>query len=160
MVISITPLLCSCCDSAYHRSCSELTKDAATAALHGGSWICNRCAVVPPSRPNIAAQPRTEVSEPPCRTSKHMLRILQWNADGLSTKVQELRDRLAAQSINVCLIQETKLAEKDASPPFSCTTQSDLTNAKPAETPNHDQCQTSMQPLCDETTSATENHTE
>ncbi len=55
MVISSTPLLCSCCDSAYQRSCSELTRVAATAALHGGSWICNRCAVVPPSRPNIAA---------------------------------------------------------------------------------------------------------
>ncbi len=32
--------------------------------------------------------------------------------------MQELRDRLAAESINVCLIQGTKLAEKDASLPF------------------------------------------
>ncbi len=32
--------------------------------------------------------------------------------------MQELRDRLAAESIDVCLIQETKLAEKGASPPF------------------------------------------
>ncbi len=80
---------------------------------HGGSWICNRCAVVPPSRSNTAAQARTEVSEPPYRTSKPTLFILRWNADGLSTKVQELRDRLAAESI-----RETKLAEKDASLPF------------------------------------------
>ncbi len=103
---------------AYNRSCSGLTRDAATAALHGGSWICKRCAVVPSGRPNTAAQPRTEISEPPCRTSKPTLRILQWNADGLSTKVQELRDGLAAESIDVCLLQETKLTEKDASPPF------------------------------------------
>ncbi len=41
-----------------------------------------------------------------------------WNADGLYTKVQERRDRLAAESIDVCRIQETKLAEKDASPHF------------------------------------------
>ncbi len=47
-----------------------------------------------------------------------MLRILQWNADGLSTKVLELRDSLAAESIDVCLFQETELVEKDASPPF------------------------------------------
>ncbi len=60
----------------------------------------------------------TEVSKPPYRTSKPTLRILQWNTDGLSTKVQELHDRLAAESIDVCLIQETKLVEKDASPPF------------------------------------------
>ncbi len=32
--------------------------------------------------------------------------------------MQELRDRLAAKSIHVCLIQETKLAEKHVSPPF------------------------------------------
>ncbi len=32
--------------------------------------------------------------------------------------MQELRDRLAAESIDVCLIQETKLDEKDASPSF------------------------------------------
>ncbi len=46
------------------------------------------------------------------------LRILQWNADGFSTKVQELRDKLAAESIGMFLILETKLAEKDATPPF------------------------------------------
>ncbi len=38
--------------------------------------------------------------EPPCRKSKPTLRIRQWNADGLSTKVQEQRDRLAAKSVN------------------------------------------------------------
>ncbi len=49
---------------------------------------------------------------------KPTLRILQWNTDGLSTKVQELRDRLAAESIDVYLVQETKLAEKDGTPSF------------------------------------------
>ncbi len=47
--IAISLLLCSWCESTYHRSCSVLTRDAATAALRGGSWICNRCAVVPPA---------------------------------------------------------------------------------------------------------------
>ncbi len=60
-----------------------------------------------------------------------MLRILQWNADGLSTKVQELRDRLAAESIDVCLIQVTKLTEKDASRLSKATTQSELTAPAP-----------------------------
>ncbi len=32
IAISITPLLSSCCDSAFHRSCSGLTRDTATAA--------------------------------------------------------------------------------------------------------------------------------
>ncbi len=47
-----------------------------------------------------------------------MLRIIQSNADGLSAKMQELRDRLEVESIEVRLIQETKLVEKDASSPF------------------------------------------
>ncbi len=62
--------------------------------------------------------PEQKVSEPPRRTGKPTLRILQRNTDGLSTKAQELRDRLTAESIDVCLIQETKLVERDAFPPF------------------------------------------
>ncbi len=88
------PILCRSWYSAYHRTSSGLTRDAATTALHCRSWICNGCTVFP-SRPSTAAQPRTEVLEPPCRISKPTLRILQWNADGLSTKVQQQHDRLA-----------------------------------------------------------------
>ncbi len=61
---------------------------------------------------------RTPLSETPCHPNKPTLHILRWNADGLSTKVQELRDSMAAEIIDVCLIQETKLTEKDAPPPF------------------------------------------
>ncbi len=39
--------------------------------------------------------------------SKPTLCILKWNANGHSTRAQELCDRLAAESIDVCLIQET-----------------------------------------------------
>ncbi len=49
------------------------------------------------------------VSEPAYRVSQSALRILQWNADGLSPKVQELRQRLQVGKIDICLIQETKL---------------------------------------------------
>ena len=44
------------------------------------------------------------------------LSILQWNADGLSTKVVELRERLVAENIDVCVIQETKLKHDLVSP--------------------------------------------
>ncbi len=36
----------------------------------------------------------------------HVAHVLNWNADGLSTKVQELRDKLAAESIDVCLTRK------------------------------------------------------
>ncbi len=46
-------------------------------------------------------------------------------------QVQELRDRLVAESIDVCLIQETKNAEKDAPRLSQATTQSELTARTP-----------------------------
>ncbi len=44
------------------------------------------------------------ISKPPRRTSKPMLRVLQWNADDLFTKVQELRDRWTTEIVDVFLI--------------------------------------------------------
>ncbi len=61
------PNICSCYDAAYHRSCSGLTRDAAKAALHGGSLFRKRYTAAPPSKPKGFTKPRTEVSEPPSR---------------------------------------------------------------------------------------------
>ncbi len=47
-----------------------------------------------------------------------MLRLLQWNADGLATKQHELSHRLNDDSIDICLIQETKLLPEDTTPLF------------------------------------------
>ncbi len=95
----------------------------AIAALHGDSWICNACAGVSPSRLNTFAQPRHEISEPVNRTSERMLRMLQCNA-----QLQELFDRLATESISVCLIRETKFSENCHS---QSTTASDLAAPPP-----------------------------
>ncbi len=43
---------------------------------------------------------------------------MQWNADGLATKQHELTLRLNDGSIDICLIQETKLLPKDTTPSF------------------------------------------
>ncbi len=56
------------------------------------------------------------VSEPANRVNQSALRILQWIADGLSTKVHELKQRLQLEKIDFCLIQETKLTCKDPTP--------------------------------------------
>ena len=49
-------------------------------------------------------------------TCKSSLRILQWNAEGLSTKLYELSARLKEDDIDVCLIQESHLQEKSPMP--------------------------------------------
>ena len=46
------------------------------------------------------------------------LNILQWNADAISTKQDELRIFLKEKSIDLFLIQETKIIEKDKKNPI------------------------------------------
>ncbi len=67
---------------------------------------------------NLPLQTSRFVSEPANRVSHSALRILKWNADGLSTKVHELRQRLQLEKIDLCLIKETKLTSKDPTPAF------------------------------------------
>ncbi len=53
------------------------------------------------------------------RTSLAALRIFQWDAHGLSTKVHELRKRLQLGKIDIRLIEEAKLIHKDQLPAFA-----------------------------------------
>ena len=50
--------------------------------------------------------------------TKECLRIIQWNADAISTKTLELQDRLASEDIDIVLVQETKLKESSRTPKF------------------------------------------
>ncbi len=72
-----------------HRTCSGLCRDAANT-----------------------------VTEPKHCQSRQALRLLQWNADGHATKQHELRLRFNDDSIDICLIQETKLLPKYTTPSF------------------------------------------
>ena len=44
--------------------------------------------------------------------AKGNLRVMQCNTDSISTKQIALRDRLLKEDIDVCLVQETELKEK------------------------------------------------
>ena len=48
--------------------------------------------------------------------NKPSLRILQWNAEGLKSKSDELAIRLRENDIDLAVIQETWLQEKDSTP--------------------------------------------
>ncbi len=89
----------------FHRSCSGLTRDAAAAAFARNIWICSQCTTTPPQLRQGPLQTNRFVSEPANRVSQSALRILQWNADGLSTKVHELRQRLLSDPGNVAHLQ-------------------------------------------------------
>jgi len=52
------------------------------------------------------------ISEMMKSRKKEWLSVLQWNADGLATKVTELRTRLVEKDIDVLTVQEMKLHQK------------------------------------------------
>ena len=74
-------------------------------------WTCPACEEdqnkAPPSIPEFVED--TPESGQIKGETKQSLRIIQWNADSITTKVLELQDRLSAEDIDICLIQETKL---------------------------------------------------
>ena len=43
---------------------------------------------------------------------------MQYNADTLSTKVLELKDRLTKDDIDICIVQETKMTQGTKLPSF------------------------------------------
>ena len=92
--IDHTPLYCSHCKRPFHGKCTKLTRDAIAAAkLTPNSWTCNRCIsilapIASPADPNSIRS----VSERVQKSCKPSLKIVQWNADGLKTKIYELKD--------------------------------------------------------------------
>ena len=109
---------CDLCESLFHQICTKLSTDAIKAIKAGTAapWICHACNN--PVNPNFAetVEHAREISETQIETTHDSLKIMQWNADGLGTKTVELTDRLNAEKIDICAIQETKLKESDQSP--------------------------------------------
>ena len=84
-------------------------------------WKCNKCedelSAVPPSIPTFN-ETSSESADRATRTHKDTLRIIQWNAETISTKALELQERLLKDDIDICLIQESKLSESSRTPRF------------------------------------------
>ena len=81
------------------------------------NWTCFLCTA------NHDMDQHADLDESIDETSKGMksvtrssLRILQWNADGLKSKSDELAARLHASDIDVAVIQESWLAKNDRTP--------------------------------------------
>ena len=53
------------------------------------------------------------------QSGRRVVRILQWNADGIITKRAELEELLRRREVDVAVIQESKLGEKHKTPVFA-----------------------------------------
>ena len=110
------PVYCDNCKGAFHYTCTGLTRDGnAVAAKHGG-YTCVAC--INKTKQQKFSNPTTKgVSEPTLRTRKS-LRIMQWNCDGLNTKIPELKSRLVEDNIDVCFVQEAKIPASQEYVPY------------------------------------------
>ena len=115
MSIRSNPLTCQSCNRLYHQSCSGISSRAVLEQyIHGNAkWTCPDCELIqnqtPPTIPVFVEEtPEAGKVEGTIKTS---LRIMQYNADTVSTKWLELQDRLIADDIDICLVQETKLSK-------------------------------------------------
>ena len=107
-----TNLKCMQCLQFYHKQskCSGLTRDTVKVLMEANSeWMCPECEKKESRDFSSTPQQTASVSEKVHGRHRTSLKFLQWNADGLATKVPELQERLKKEDIDVVLIQETKL---------------------------------------------------
>ena len=121
---NITPVECFSCKSSFHKAClvkSGHSRDEVELISSLQEWLCSVCDSPPPApAPSSTStlDEAIETSQPFDCSGKSSLRILQWNADGLSTKWPELEDRLKKSNIDIPLIQETNWEQKNKAPRF------------------------------------------
>jgi len=111
-------LRCSQCDRASHHKCSALTRDEL--ARPNPSWVCSSCAPPSPRAPSVGAEDediahRVGGAE---FLMRGCLRVMQWNADGIRGKGEELGHYINEHRVDVCLVQESKLGQRDRTPRF------------------------------------------
>ncbi len=115
------PMVCHVCSDQFHQGCTTMTRDELNEAKkQDWTWLCNKCEdaanAVPESLDPIPdVEERSAGAKSVCKES---LRIMSWNADGLSTKAVDLNNRLSAEDIDVCAVQETKLRKGNRTPAF------------------------------------------
>ena len=108
---------CLECQQLSHRGCTGLTKSAMDPVLNSNNWMCNRCTTRIQFPQNL---PDTDIlagkHEPKFTGGAKSLRIMQWNADGINTKIAELNHFVKEHKIDVVIIQESKLTENKPTP--------------------------------------------
>ena len=108
---------CNKCKKESHKCCTGLTRDAYQALLKNDAWQCDKCAYTPPPGSDSIPTDKTKDGAGSKKSGKRRnVRGLQWNADGINTKMAELNSLVVELEVDVVLIQETKLTEKSRTP--------------------------------------------
>ena len=114
---SPNPLVCIGCWRTCHKSCSNMSRGEQSMHISNGSWHCENCStsannkgVDSGDRRQAAPSRKTDVSRRGC------LKILQWNANGIRTKMVELEYQIRKFNLDIIMIQETKLRALDKNP--------------------------------------------
>ena len=84
------------------------------------TWVCSFCRSKPSASapcPTIEDEVNDEAAGMKTADREH-LTVLQWNANGINPKVDELQTQLDALDIDICLIQESKLRQGCTTPHF------------------------------------------
>ena len=116
-------ITCESCSKNFHKTCTKTSREVQEKITTGvDSWTCKKCemilvAICSQSDPIPSIQEAVKDKSNKMKvTKKSSLRILQWNADSLATKIGELRTSAAKLDLDVILIQETKLTGKARTP--------------------------------------------
>jgi exonuclease III len=105
-----TSLTCCECKRTYHKTCSHMPRTATEVMMKNGSWKCKDCNDAKTDRgDNLTAAAIAKMSRKMIRP-----RVLQWNCDGINTKMAELA--VVANRADIVLVQETKLTVNDNTP--------------------------------------------
>ena len=111
------PLICVGCQRDCHKSCSMLSRVEQVMHLASGSWKCdifnnsqtnNR--LVNTGQPQDNAVIRAEFR------SRSSFKVLHWNANGITSKMVELEDRIRHTEIDLFMIHKSKLCSRDRNP--------------------------------------------
>ena len=117
-----TPAVCSSCSLHFHASClpKAISRPAREEIVAGlVAWKCDKCKQKDkdPNYIQMVGGTKIETSAQDLRKfSKSSLRILQWNADGINTKLSELELRLFEDDYDICVVQESKLRGHQETP--------------------------------------------
>ena len=113
-------LLCIRCSKQFHyrKECSDMTRKQVD-ILDRERWVCPNCEedeVEKETIHNGEAQTEQATQYKQAATKETTLRILQLNIDSILSKVEELKECIKVNKIDIFVIQETKLIKSDKTP--------------------------------------------
>ena len=110
LVTSRAPLICCCCLLEHHKKCSGLARHALASWQRNQQWTCSACTARNRQGPTNQPDVDTVPGRSPQVASRSSLKVVQWNVDGLSTSLVDLKGLVEREpDIDILLIQETKL---------------------------------------------------